>query len=334
MASPQDGRGDAEPGQLRGAEVPDDGGVGEQEERLGDQGEEGGHGEARGSAGRRPGALRPRPPWGQPLCVSATERSVASSRGSGLVSPSRPCAQPRVFVGIGPSCARPVDKPGPHPDGVQMNRSRRHLFPAHRRRTRETAGQTGFSVENNPESTGLSTACAHPAGGVFHMSDRVIHRACGRRAWSGPGCRAYGHGFAGQRGPHRSRSAAPSDKLSVPLPTVSSGTRDKGPGMSIAEQSAKSRQHLAEPWGDASRRLRRRRVRRAPARTGCRPRTSTPSSRVLGSMLISKDAIADVVEKIRGTRLLPAGARDDLRRDHRPLRSRRAGRPGHGRRPS
>ena len=34
-------RGDPEPGQLRGAEVADDGGVGEEEERLGHQGEEG-----------------------------------------------------------------------------------------------------------------------------------------------------------------------------------------------------------------------------------------------------------------------------------------------------
>ena len=37
------------------------------------------------------------------------------------------------------------------------------------------------------------------------------------------------------------------------------------------------------------------------AATACRPRTTTPSSRVLGSMLLSKDAIADVVETIRGT---------------------------------
>ena len=36
----QHGTGDAEAGQLRGAEVADEGGVGEQEERLGDQGEE------------------------------------------------------------------------------------------------------------------------------------------------------------------------------------------------------------------------------------------------------------------------------------------------------
>ena len=38
--------GDAEAGQLRGAEVADEGGVGEQEERLGDQREEGRDGEA------------------------------------------------------------------------------------------------------------------------------------------------------------------------------------------------------------------------------------------------------------------------------------------------
>ena len=46
-AQPDDGLqhdgGDAETGELRGAEVTDDGGVGEQEERLGDQRQEGGN---------------------------------------------------------------------------------------------------------------------------------------------------------------------------------------------------------------------------------------------------------------------------------------------------
>jgi hypothetical protein len=49
-AQPDDGleddRGDAEAGELRGAEVADDSGVGEQEERLGDEREEGGDGQA------------------------------------------------------------------------------------------------------------------------------------------------------------------------------------------------------------------------------------------------------------------------------------------------
>ena len=35
---------------------------------------------------------------------------------------------------------------------------------------------------------------------------------------------------------------------------------------------------------------------------------------VLGGMLLSKDAIADVVEVLKGARLLPPGPRDDLRR--------------------
>ena len=43
---------------------------------------------------------------------------------------------------------------------------------------------------------------------------------------------------------------------------------------------------------------------------------------VLGGMLLSKDAIADVVETLRPDRLLPTGARDHLRRDLRPLRPR------------
>ena len=45
--------GDAEPGQLRRAEVADDGGVGEQEQRLGDQRQEGGEGQAQDLAVER-----------------------------------------------------------------------------------------------------------------------------------------------------------------------------------------------------------------------------------------------------------------------------------------
>ena len=44
--------------------------------------------------------------------------------------------------------------------------------------------------------------------------------------------------------------------------------------------------------------------------TAPRRRTSPPSSRVLGGMLLSKDAIADVVEVAARPRLLPARARD------------------------
>ena len=69
----------------------------------------------------------------------------------------------------------------------------------------------------------------------------------------------------------------------------------------------------------------------APTSTGRRRRTSQPSSRVLGGMLLSKDAIADVVEVLRaGDFYRPAHA-DRLRRDPRPLRPGRAGRRGHGR---
>ena len=50
---------------------------------------------------------------------------------------------------------------------------------------------------------------------------------------------------------------------------------------------------------------------------------------VLGGMLLSKDAIADVVEILQVRRLLPPGPRDDLRRDPRPLRPGRARRPDH-----
>ncbi len=50
---------------------------------------------------------------------------------------------------------------------------------------------------------------------------------------------------------------------------------------------------------------------------------------VLGAMMLSKDAIADVVEVDAAGRLLPPGAPAGLRRDPRPVRPRRAGRRGH-----
>ncbi len=60
------------------------------------------------------------------------------------------------------------------------------------------------------------------------------------------------------------------------------------------------------------------------------PQDVAAEQSVLGAMLLSKDAIADVVEIDQGPRLLPSGARDDLRRDRRPVRPRRAGRRDHG----
>ena len=45
------------------------------------------------------------------------------------------------------------------------------------------------------------------------------------------------------------------------------------------------------------------------------PQDDDAEQSVLGAMLLSKDAIADVIERARGRRLLPAGPRDDLRRD-------------------
>ena len=62
------------------------------------------------------------------------------------------------------------------------------------------------------------------------------------------------------------------------------------------------------------------------------PQDMAAEQSVLGAMMISKDAIADVAENAPRGRLLPALARDDPRRDHRSLRPRRAGRHGHRRR--
>jgi replicative DNA helicase len=60
------------------------------------------------------------------------------------------------------------------------------------------------------------------------------------------------------------------------------------------------------------------------------PQDNAAEQSVLGSMLLSKDAIADVVEVLRGIDFYRP-ATSHLRRDHRPLRPRRAGRPDHRR---
>ena len=91
---------------------------------------------------------------------------------------------------------------------------------------------------------------------------------------------------------------------------------------------------MSESWTDtypAYARLRRRRVRQpgalvgpdAPA--GLRRRAERAR---LDADLQGRDRRRQRADRRR--RLLPAGARDDLRRDRRPLRPRRAGRPGHG----
>ena len=70
---------------------------------------------------------------------------------------------------------------------------------------------------------------------------------------------------------------------------------------------------------------------RADPETGHPHRTTPPSRACSAAMLLSKDAIADVSRGAPGRGLLPSGPRDHLRRDHRPLRPGRAGRPDHRR---
>ena len=102
--------------------------------------------------------------------------------------------------------------------------------------------------------------------------------------------------------------------------------------MSIAEQDQRGvPEPPVEDWGDGPAAYE---PGQRPSRPGDRtpPQDNAAEQSVLGSMLLSKDAIADVSEIAPRRRLLPARARGHPRRDHRPLRPRRAGRPGHRRR--
>ena len=59
----------------------------------------------------------------------------------------------------------------------------------------------------------------------------------------------------------------------------------------------------------------------APAYDRQPPQDVAAEQSVLGGMLLSKDAIADVVEMLHGRRLLPPGAPGDLRLHPRPVRA-------------
>ena len=79
---------------------------------------------------------------------------------------------------------------------------------------------------------------------------------------------------------------------------------ERGAKVSLAEASTPYREEVARP-GD-----------RTP------PQDMDAEQCVLGAMMMSKDAIADVVETLRGTDFYRSSPRAGLRRDHRPLRAR------------
>ena len=72
----------------------------------------------------------------------------------------------------------------------------------------------------------------------------------------------------------------------------------------------------------------------AAAATARPPQDNDAEQSVLGSMLLSKDAIADVIESVRGGDFYRPAHETIYDAIDRPLRPRRAGRPGHRRRPS
>ena len=131
------------------------------------------------------------------------------------------------------------------------------------------------------------------------MSGRVIHRACGQRPWSGPRFRAtvtasQGNGVRTGHGSQHRPTSCRSPSLPSP-PGHRQGARHEHRGA-----VGKSRQHLCGAVGGQLRAVRRRGVRRAGS-DRMPPQDHAAEQSVIGSMLLSKDAIADVVENIRGT---------------------------------
>ena len=123
----------------------------------------------------------------------------------------------------------------------------------------------------------------------------------------------------------------------------------RGPSVALAPPASPDRRKLSDPLGRSFVRAnaavmrvgrerlddagRRRRGRARVARPGefdrTPPQAVEAEQSVLGAMMLSKDAIADVVEVHPARRLLPAGPPAGLRRRPRPLRPRRAGRRRH-----
>ena len=172
-------RGDAERGELGGAEVADDGGVGEQEQRLGDQGEEGRHGQAQDLPVVR---ARGRSRSDSTAYVPQAHRHGWSRQDTGhTLCKTRPiCGYHRSRQGL----CRQTRQPS-----VQMaageQQARNFLRPqAHGRRIRRSEPVCARTVRARPQRR-TNRLCTPPAA-CSTRSTGLSTGACGRRAWSVP----------------------------------------------------------------------------------------------------------------------------------------------------
>ena len=285
------------PASSRGAEVADDGGVGQQEERLGDQRAERGDGERTISRSGRRTRI-----WVPTVAASAHSRASPPGRaysvetpltcgyvGRGASSTSRPSRTHPATKNLPPIfCPQPVDE-----------------------RFRRSEGVSASITPVRPQG------CPQPV----HSEPGVVHGH--RQLSTGPvdngGCRC------GLRRPvrcgRRSSSqfaGASGTGLSVAGPSVG----HVGPGRTVGDRrGGMGERHRADDRGVPDEPSfeelgRRSRAVRAGRARPARPDDRTPPQDIAAEqsrarrMLISKDAIADVVEVDPRHRLLPPGARD------------------------
>ncbi len=155
------GGGDAERGQLRRAEVADDGRVGQQEQRLGHECEEGGHGQAQDL----------------PILssiLSSTPGQRARYHGVRLGA-RETCAKPGFGCGYRVSEGLCRQTHSPVPDDGLVNTSRPEIFPPHAEDQRNRRSEAVFRSERflRPQR---DVQAVHRSGGVFHTINRVIHK--------------------------------------------------------------------------------------------------------------------------------------------------------------
>ena len=257
---------------------PDDGGVGEQEERLGDQRQEGRHGQPEDLA-----VLVPRPHRARDWPVSVTTHG--ESRSS-----ARTCAQPRSITVDSRRPARFVDKPARTRRGRHaVNRNRARKFSLHTPWSDVSAGQSRFGADADWVCPQARPQAVHSACGVSSTGSR---RVIPRRLWTSRLSRGRRRARTGHA--RLVRVPRPGRDLRCRCPPLAScpSRRQPWPATSTTRESCREPHRVRPPatsrrpssyrgrstTGATVRRPTSRATRRAPPATARRRRTWPPSS--------------------------------------------------------
>ena len=222
---------------------------------------------------------------------------------------------------------RPARRGGPDAGEGPDQFSVHTLWSASRRSEAVSARHRGGRPQAAPQPV-------HSGARVVHHHSRVIPSPCGQRA-VGRGREHVGSAAVVRpcQGPCQgSRLASRAGQHTTPAGTVGPSPAAAGGGrVSVTDYDHAGAPPPYEEWGDGPAAYA---PGEAPQHSGggrIPPQDEAAEQSVLGAMMLSKDAIADCAESVRGVDFYRPGPRADPRRDHRPLRPGRAGRPGHRR---